>query len=90
MALNIENREVEQLLERLVILTGETKTEAVRKALEERHRRLSLKYDAQHREIRLRAFLEDDVWSRIPVELLGKRLTREHEETILGYGEAGV
>ena len=36
MALNIRNVETEQLATALASLTGETKTEAVRKALEER------------------------------------------------------
>ena len=36
MALNIRNKETEQLAAALASLTGETKTEAVRKALEER------------------------------------------------------
>lgn len=40
MALNIRNPETEQLAERLARLTGETKTEAVRKALEDRLDRL--------------------------------------------------
>ena len=36
MALNIRNKEAEQLATALAALTGETKTEAVRKALAER------------------------------------------------------
>ncbi|MEZ5332689.1 MAG: type II toxin-antitoxin system VapB family antitoxin [Thermoanaerobaculia bacterium] len=40
MALNIRNTETEELAARVAELTGETKTEAVRKALEERLRRL--------------------------------------------------
>lgn len=36
MALNIRNREAEKLADDLAALTGETKTEAVKKALEER------------------------------------------------------
>jgi len=35
-ALNIRNREAEKLADDLAALTGETKTEAVKKALEER------------------------------------------------------
>ncbi len=40
MALNIRNTEAERLAETLARLTGETKTEAVTKALRERLRRL--------------------------------------------------
>ena len=41
MPLNIKNLEVERLAEEIARLTGESKTEAVRKALEERRTRLS-------------------------------------------------
>ena len=40
MALNIRNKETEQLAAALASLTGETKTEAVRKALAERLERI--------------------------------------------------
>ena len=40
MALNIKNADVERLAEELARLTGESKTEAIRKALDERRRRL--------------------------------------------------
>ncbi len=40
MALNIRNAETERLAERVVILTGETKTAAVTQALRERLERL--------------------------------------------------
>lgn len=40
MALNIRNKETEELAAKLARLTGETKTEAVRKALEARLARL--------------------------------------------------
>ncbi len=44
MAVNIKNQDVENLLNEVVNLTGETKTEAIRKALEERRKRLSLRF----------------------------------------------
>ena len=43
MSLNIKNSEVERLLEDIVGITGETKTEAIRKALDERRERLILR-----------------------------------------------
>ncbi len=90
MSLNIKNQDVENLLEELVRVTGESKTEAVRKALEERRQRLSLRLAAPQGEARLLAFLEDEVWSHIPPHLLGTRLTKAEEEAMLGYGEMGI
>ena len=43
MALNIKNQDVENLLDEVVQMTGESKTEAIRKALEERRQRLALR-----------------------------------------------
>ena len=42
MALNIKNPQVERLAADVAALTGESKTKAIRKALEERKNRLSL------------------------------------------------
>lgn len=90
MALNLKNPEVERLVEEVSRLTGESKTEAVRKALEERKERLAMhvvKPDQYEEAIR---WLETEVWSKIPPEHLGKRFTKEEEEEILGYGPDGV
>lgn len=90
MALNIENQDVENLLEKVVRITGESRTEAVRKALEERHQRLSLPLVSPENEARLFVFLREELWPQIPNELLGTRLSKTEEEAILGYGEAGI
>lgn len=90
MALNIKNSDVEKLLDELVQVTGESKTEAVRKALVERQERLALQISSYRPEIRLRTFLEDEVWPHIPADLLGTRLSKAAEEAILGYGEQGI
>jgi antitoxin VapB len=90
MSLNIKNADVEALVDDIVRLTGESKTEAIRKALDERHRRLLVQAITPRSEARLLAFLEDEIWSQIPPELMGRPLTKEEEEDILGYGEAGV
>ena len=90
MSLNIKNKEVDRLLQEVVSLTGESKTEAVRRALAERHQRLSLHYTGADAGRRLLAFLQDEIWPQIPDELLGTSLTKEAEEAILGYGELGV
>lgn len=90
MALNIKNPDVEKLLDDLVQVTGESKTEAVRKALAERQERLALHFSSHQPEIRLRSFLQDEVWPQIPAGLLGTRLSKAEEEAILGYGEQGL
>jgi antitoxin VapB len=89
-AVNIKNVEVEQLIAEIARLTGETKTEAVRKALEERKERLQLRVSSGNRRARLLRFLEREVWPAVPEEELGRTLSRAEEESILGYGEEGV
>jgi len=90
MALNIKNREVERLVDEVVSLTGESKTEAVRKALQERRGRLMLELREEPRRRRVMRFLEEEVWPRIPAAERGRRLSRDEEDEILGYGPEGV
>lgn len=90
MALNIKNVAVERLVEEVARLTGESKTEAVRRALEERRARLAYRVADGDRAARLRRFLESEVWPSVPAEELGRRMTREEEEQILGYDREGV
>jgi len=85
MALNIKNQDVERLVDEIVDMTGESKTEAIRKALDERRQRLVLHATAPRSEARLLAFLEDEIWPQVPPELLGKPIAKEEEEAILGY-----
>ena len=89
MPLNIKHAEVERLASELARLTGESKTEVIRKALEERKRRLKGASVAERRKRVLR-FLEHDIWPTIPKSQLGRRLTRKQEDDILGYGPDGV
>lgn len=89
MALNIKNPAVERLAGELARLTGESKTEAIRKALDERRRRLKGPSIAERR-LRVIRFLKRDVWPTIPSEFLGRRPTRAEEDEILGFGPAGV
>lgn len=89
MALNIKNAEVERLAAEVARLTGESKTEAIRRALDERRRRLKGTSPGDRR-ARVLAFLKKKVWPAIPREQLGRRLTREEEDAILGYGPSGV
>lgn len=90
MALNIKNRDVEKLLDEVVRMTGESKTEAVRKALEERCQRLAFQSFGRSDEKRFLSFLADEVWPQVPAHLLGTRLSKTEEEDILGYGDMGV
>jgi len=89
-ALNIKNDAVERLVAEVARLAGESKTEAVRRALEERKARLAYRLVDGDRGSRLRRFLETEVWPRIPAEELGRRMSREAEDEILGYGKEGV
>jgi antitoxin VapB len=90
MALNIKNESVERLAAEVARLSGESKTEAVRRALEERKARLAYRVVDEDRVSRVRRFLENEVWPLIPAEELGRRMSREEEEQILGYGREGV
>jgi len=90
MALNIKNRSVEKLVDEVARLAGESKTEAVRRALEERKARLVYRVADLDRASRLRRFLEDEVWPTIPAGETGRKMSREEEEQILGYGPAGA
>jgi antitoxin VapB len=82
MALNIRNSETERLAAALAKLTGETKTEAVKRALRDRLARL--------RRERTRRYLADELdeiaqhCARLPV-----RDSRSPDE-ILGYDERGL
>jgi antitoxin VapB len=86
MALNIRNNEVERLVDEVAHLAGESKTEVLRRALEERKARLVLRIAGDHRSARLKGFLERELWPLVPPQELGRRLSRAEEETILGYG----
>ena len=76
MALNIKNPHVEELAAELAELTGESKTEAIRRALEERKQRLSFQVVHQDRAEDLRSFLEREVWSVIRARSSRRLATR--------------
>jgi antitoxin VapB len=89
MPLNIKNAEVERLAAEVARLTGESKTEAIRRALDERRRRLKSVSPGERR-ARVLRFLEKQVWPRVPKHQIGRRLSRTEEDEILGYGPGGV
>ena len=90
MPLNIRNKTVERLVEEVARMAGESKTEAVRRALEERKSRLAYRIADTNREARLQRFLENELWPNIPEKELGRVISRDEEELILGYGPEGV
>ena len=89
MALNIKNTDVERLAAEVARLTGESKTEAIRRALDERRRRLT-RVSTDDRRARVLRFLKKHVWPTLPKAQVGRRLSRAEEDEILGYGPGGV
>ena len=90
MALNIKDPTTEALAAEVAQLAGETKTRAVRVALEERRARLKLRIPEASRAKRIRRFLEEEVWPLIPPDVRGKPISKEERDEILGYGPGGV
>jgi antitoxin VapB len=89
MPLNIKSDEVERLVGEVARMTGESKTEAVRKALLERRRRLTFRQGRGDRREEVLRFLEREVWSQIPAKQLGRAPDRDEVERILGFGSEG-
>jgi antitoxin VapB len=89
MALNIKNATVERLASEVAQLAGETKTEAIRRALEERKARLGFKANSQDRMKLLKEYLQREVWPQLPPRSRRKKMTRREREAILGIGPLG-
>jgi antitoxin VapB len=89
MALTLKNPRVEALATEVADLAGESKTEAVRKALIERRDRLRLTEGGRPKRD-LRRFLETHVWPTIPRKVLGREVTKAEVEEYLGFGPGGV
>jgi len=90
MALSIKDPEAERLAAEVAAMTGESKTRAIRVALEERKQRLAMRIVRRDRGQALRRFLAEEVWPKVPAKALGRRVTRREREAILGYGPEGV
>ena len=90
MALTIKSPEVEELVTQLAAMTGESKTEAVRRALVERRERLSLQSSRGERGSDFLRYLEEEIWPKVPPDQMGRRLSRDEENEILGYGPEGA
>ena len=90
MALTIKNPEVERLAAEVARLTGETKTQAIRVALEERRRRLSSDVDREARAAEILRWLETEIWPQVPEELRGRPHDSRGDDEIIGYGPDGL
>jgi antitoxin VapB len=88
MALNIKNTEVERLAAQAAELAGESKTEVIRKALEERLRRLRMYRGGRTRDERIQTVLAK-FRNDFPHGDFGRTLTKAEKEEILGYGPDG-
>jgi antitoxin VapB len=89
MALNIKSVEVEQLATEVAKMANETKTQAIRQALLERRARLQARTTKLGGRKSLQQYMEQNVWPLVPLAELGRVLTREEEDQILGYGPEG-
>src|ERR1035437_8149122 len=89
MALNIKNADVERLAAEVARLAHETKTDAIRRALIERQARLRARAGKPGGRKSLREYLEQNVWPMMPAAELGRMVSREEEDEILGYGPEG-
>lgn len=86
MALNLKDEEAVRLAGQVAGMTGESKTRAIRVALEQRLARLRAEETPEERRTRLLRLLEEEVW---PV-FEGQRMpTQREQDEILGYGERG-
>ena len=78
---NLKSDRVASLLEQLTQQTGETKVDAVSRALEERLQELK----AKDRSERTLTWLETVVWPNFTEAQRGHALTKEEQEELLGF-----
>jgi antitoxin VapB len=90
MGLNIRDAEVERLVSEVALLAHETETETIRRALMERKARLQAGEPALKSVKALMDHLEHNVWPLVPPHELGRVLSRQEENQILGFGPEGV
>ena len=89
MGLNIKNPEVERLATEAAKRFGESKTEAIKVALQQRLSREPSRSTPEERYRRGLRVLEEVIWPSIPAHLLGEPISKEEREEILGYGPDG-
>ena len=79
--INLKSDRVAALLEQITQRTGETKVEAVTKALEERLGELK----AKDRAARTLIWLRTSVWPKLPETQRGQGPSKEEQEELLGF-----
>ncbi len=89
MALNIKNSEVERLAAEAATLAHESKTEAIRIALQDRVARLKMHRGKATREQRIDALLTR-FREQFPRGDFGRTMTKAEQEELLGFGPDGV
>jgi antitoxin VapB len=89
MALNIKNEEVERLATQVARMAHESKTEAIKRALQDRKNRLVLSSGNANGIEQVKKYLEREVWPYIPPKLQGKKMSKREREEILGIGSEG-
>lgn len=90
MAFTIRNKRVQQLADELSRLTGESRTAAILRALEERKRRLMRSRAETPRLKHVLEVLENEIWPEIASAHHGRAVTKNERERVLGYGAGGV
>lgn len=90
MALNLKNPEVDTLATEVALLAKESKTEAVRQSLLERKARLMAAVSVQQKRSERAASILREFRANLSDAVKGKRLSREEEDDILGFGPGGV
>jgi antitoxin VapB len=84
MSLNIKDKRTHELVQRLAAATGETLTEAVRVAVQERLRRIETRSDGRDRNLA-------DGLDEIALHCAWLPISRvRSEDEILGYNERGL
>lgn len=78
---NLKSDRVAVLLEQITRRTGETKVDAVTKALEERLQELEVK----DRTARTLTWLRTTVWPNLPEMQRGRAPSKEEQEELLGF-----
>jgi len=89
-ALTIKNDEVERLAAEVARLAGESKTQAIKVALQERRVRLAGGIDPAARTAALLEFMEQEVWAHVPAEVRGEPHDQARDDAIVGYGPDGL
>jgi len=101
-ALTIKNVEVRRLAVEVAQLTGESETQAIKVALQERRARLTgglederrarltSGIDPAARTAGLLEFMEHEIWAHVPAELRGQPHDQVRDDALVGYRPDGL